>query len=353
MADPRFFKRAGPFSLGDLAGRIEAELADGSDGVKQVEDVAPLDRASGVEISFLDNPKYVPAFKETGAGACIVHPRFASDAPSGVALLLSHQPYRSYALAAQIFYPDSVKAEDTFGNAGEVSPAAHIHASAKLGDNVTIEPGAVVSAGAEIGSGTVIASNAVIARNVTVGRNCYIGSGATLSHAHVGDRVLIHPGVQVGQDGFGFAMGLPTHEKIPQLGRVIIQDDVEIGANSTIDRGAGPDTIIGAGTKIDNLVQIGHNVMIGQGCIIVAQCGLAGSSSLGDYVAFGARVGLAGHVKIGDGVQIAARSSIIHNIPAGERWGGTPAKPVREWQREMAAIKRLGKAGFKKASSEN
>ncbi len=352
MADPRFFKRAGPFSLAELASRIEGELAEGETGELKVADVAPLDRAGTGEISFLDNPKYLPAFKETTAAACIIHPRFKEQAPDGVALVLSHQPYRSYALAAQAFYPESVRAEDTYGDAGQVAAGAHVHPTARLGENVTVEPGAGVSAGVEIGSGCVIASNAVIARNVTVGRNCYIGSSVTISHAHIGDRVLIHPGVQIGQDGFGFAMGLPTHEKIPQLGRVIIQDDVEIGANSTIDRGAGPDTIIGAGTKIDNLVQIGHNVTMGQGCIIVAQCGLSGSSSLGDYVAFGARAGLAGHIKIGDGVQVAARSSIIHDIPAGERWGGTPAKPVREWQRELAAIKRLGKAGFKKTSTE-
>ena len=308
MADPRFFKRAGPFSLAELASRIEGELAEGETGELKVADVAPLDRAGTGEISFLDNPKYLPAFKETTAAACIIHPRFKEQAPDGVTLVLSHQPYRSYALAAQAFYPESVRAEDTYGDAGQVAAGAHVHPTARLGENVTVEPGAVVSAGVEIGSGCVIASNAVIARNVTVGRNCYI--------------------------------------------RVIIQDDVEIGANYTIDRGAGPDTIIGAGTKIDNLVQIGHNVTMGQGCIIVAQCGLSGSSSLGDYVAFGARAGLAGHIKIGDGVQVAARSSIIHDIPAGERWGGTPAKPVREWQRELAAIKRLGKAGFKKTSTE-
>ena len=265
-----------------------------------------------------------------------------------MALLLSDQPYRSYALAAQAFYPDSVRSSDTYGEPGKICEGAHVHSSARLGDEVTVEPGAVVSAGAEIGSGTVIASGAIIGKNVTIGRNSYIGPAASVAFAHVGDRVIIHAGVRIGQDGFGFAMGLPTHEKIPQLGRVIIQDDVEVGANTTIDRGAGPDTIIGAGTKIDNLVQIGHNVVIGQGCIIVAQCGISGSTELGDYVALGARAGLIGHLKIGDGVQIAGRSSVIHNIPAGARWGGTPAKPVREWQRELIAIQRLGKTANQK-----
>ncbi len=348
MADPRFFQREGPFTLADLASRIDAEVAEGADPRLKITDVAPLDSAQKGELSFLDNPKYIRAFEATNAGACIVAARFLEQAPKGLTLLVSHQPYRSYALAAQAFYPGSVRPLDTFGEAGTVCEGAHIHASAQIGQGVTIEPGAVVSAGTEIGDGAVISSAAVVAKNVTVGRDSYIGPGASISFAHIGDRVIIHPGVRIGQDGFGFAMGLPSHEKIPQLGRVIIQDDVEIGANSTIDRGAGPDTIIGAGTKIDNLVQIGHNVVIGQGCVIVAQCGIAGSTIVGDYVSLGARAAILGHLKIGDGVEVAGRSSVIHNIPAGERWGGTPAKPVREWQRELIAVQRLGRNAIKK-----
>ena len=352
MADLRFFKKEGPFSLGDLASRIEATVHKGSDETVSIVDVAPLDSAGPDEIAFLDNPKYVAAFEATKASACIVGSKFVDKAPAGVALLVSDQPYRSYALAAQCFYPASCRLSDTFGEGSTVSSAAHIHPSAKIGDGATIEPGAVVSSECEIGSGAVIASCAVVTKGTTVGRDSFIGPGATVAYAHIGDRVIIHPGVRIGQDGFGFAMGLPTHEKIPQLGRVIVQDDVEVGANTTIDRGAGPDTIIGAGTKIDNLVQIGHNVVVGQGCIIVAQCGLAGSGEFGDYVALGARVGTIGHIKIGDGVQIAARSSVIHDIPAGQRWGGTPAKPVREWQRELIALQRMAKDyGKKKGSS--
>lgn len=347
MADSRFFHREGPFSLNELAGRIDARVAEGTDGEQSFSDVAPLDRATAEQVSFLDNPKYVGAFKESKAGAAIVAPKFADQAPAGMALLISDQPYRSYALAAQAFYPASVKAAPTFGEAGSISPAAHVHDSAKIGDGVTIEPGAVVSENCEIGAGAVIASNAVLSKGVTVGARSYIGPGASVAFAHVGDDVLIHAGVCIGQDGFGFAMGLPTHEKIPQLGRVIIQDNVELGANSTVDRGAGPDTVIGAGTKIDNLVQIGHNVQIGQGCIIVSQSGISGSVEIGDFVALGARAGVAGHLKIGDGAQLASRSSLIHDIPAGEKWGGTPAQPVRAWQRELIAIKKLGQAARK------
>lgn len=349
MADLRFFRKEGPFSLSELASRIEAEVAGGADPSLSIDDVAPLDVAGSGEVSFLDNPKYVPAFEKTNAAACIIARKFENQAPKGISLLLSDQPYRSYALAAQAFYPDSVRSTDTFGEPNSICDGAHVHRTAEIADGATIEPGAVVSANVQIGTGTVIASGAVIAKNVTIGRNSYIGPTASVAFAHIGDRVIIHAGVRIGQDGFGFAMGLPTHEKIPQLGRVIVQDDVEIGANTTIDRGSGPDTMIGAGTKIDNLVQIGHNVLIGQGCVIVAQSGISGSSEIGDYVALGARAGLIGHIKIGDGAQIAGRSSVIHDVPPGARWGGTPAKPVREWQREVIAVQRLGKdAGRKK-----
>jgi UDP-3-O-[3-hydroxymyristoyl] glucosamine N-acyltransferase len=204
---------------------------------------------------------------------------------------------------------------------------------------------AIVGREARIGAGTTIAAGAVVGYRVFVGRNCYVGPGATVTHALIGDRVILHAGARIGQDGFGYAMSGEGHYKVPQVGRVIIGDDVEIGANSTIDRGFLMDTVIGEGTKIDNLVQIAHNVVIGCHCVIVSQSGIAGSAQLGDFVIMGAHSGVVEHVKIGDGAQIAGMAHVKDDVVAGARMGGTPARPFREWAREVAAIKQLGKNG--------
>jgi UDP-3-O-[3-hydroxymyristoyl] glucosamine N-acyltransferase len=335
MEHPGFFERAGPFSLEAVAAAANAKPADGSDLGLMLNDVRPLDAASSGDLSFVDNPKYLPALAATGASACLIAPKFAGQAPGATTCLLTPEPYRAFARALLLFYPDGLKPK------AAVAAGSPIHPSALLEPGVTVEVGAVIGPEARIGEGTTIAAGSVIGYRVHIGRNCYIGPNATVTHALIGNQVTIHAGTAIGQDGFGFAMGKAGHLKVPQIGRVIIQDGVEIGANSTVDRGALRDTVIGEGTKIDNLVQIGHNVVIGRHCIIVAQTGISGSAQLGDFVALGGQVGVVGHVKIGARAQIAASSNVRGDVPAGVRWGGTPAKPVRLWFRELTLLQRL------------
>lgn len=336
MADPRFFVNAGPFPIGELARRCGAELAAGADAAKRITDVAPLDTAGPDHVSFLDNRKYVEVFVGSRAGACIVHPSMAGRAPAGMALLIAPDPYRSYAQVARSFYP--LPPPEPW-----ISPRATVDDEASLGQGCRVEPGAVIEAGAEIGVRCHIGPNAVIGAGVVLGDDCIVGAGASVSHALIGDRVTIYAGGRIGQDGFGYAMGPQGHLKVPQLGRVIVGDDVEIGANATIDRGAGPDTVIGAGSKIDNLVQIGHNVQLGRGCVIVSQAGISGSTRLDDFVALGGQAGLTGHLKIGAGARIAAQAGVMRDVEAGATVVGAPAIPASEFFRQVAALARLAR----------
>jgi UDP-3-O-[3-hydroxymyristoyl] glucosamine N-acyltransferase len=339
MQHPGFFERAGPFSVEAMASRLGTELAGEADPSQQLRDIRSLESASPGDLSFLDNRKYLPLFETTKATACLVSPRFAAKAPKSLLCLLTPDPYRAFAKALRLFYPDAAHPRTAPMPAGP--GAASIDPSALLEDGVEVEPGAVIGPEARIGRGSRIAAGSVIGFRVHIGRDCYVGPNAVLLHCLTGDRVTVHSGAAIGQDGFGFAMGASGHLKVPQIGRVIIQDDVEIGANTTIDRGALRDTIIGEGTKIDNLVQIGHNVVIGRHCIIVAQTGISGSVELGDLVALGGKVGVEGHVKIGRGAQIAATSIVRGDVPPGARWGGIPAKPIRLWFREMTLLRQM------------
>jgi UDP-3-O-[3-hydroxymyristoyl] glucosamine N-acyltransferase len=336
MADPRYFQRAGPYSLAALAERTGARLSDGADGGRLIEDVAPLETATAVDVTFLDNRKYVDVFERSAAGAAFVAEALASRAPGGMALLISSDPYKAFARAAQAFYPAPAVVPGR-------APTAVIDATASVPEDCRIGPYVVIEAQARLGRRCEIGANTVIGPGVHIGDDCRIAANVTLSHCHVGARVVLHPGVRIGQAGFGFAPDAAGPVKIPQLGRVVVGDDVDIGANTTIDRGSGHDTVIGPGTMIDNLVQIGHNVVLGRGCILAGQVGISGSTKLGDFVMVGGQAGLAGHLNIGTGARIGAQAGLMRDVPPGTSVIGAPAVPLPEFWRQIAAINRLAK----------
>ncbi len=332
-----FWAPAGPFALSELAAYAGAEIPErfSAKAATPIKAVKALDDAGSDDLSFFENRKYLAALKETRAAAVFVALSFAERVPECTVPLISKDPYRSFAKSLELFFPDA--GHPKVGSAG----SGLADASAKIEDGAIIEAGAMIGPEAQIGRGTRIAAGAVVGFRVAIGRDCFVGPGASVTHALIGNRVIVHAGARIGQDGFGFAMGPSGHYKVRQIGRVIIQDGVEIGANTTIDRGALKDTVIGEGTKLDNLVQIAHNVVIGRHCVIAAQTGISGSTVLEDFVAMGGQCGTVGHIRIGAGAQIAAQSGISCDIPRGEVWGGYPAKPITSWKREVALLKQL------------
>lgn len=352
MSDPAFFPLPQPLSLDEVIALSGARLGNtGQVPEIQVRSVSTLSDAGPDDLVFFDTQRYLPDFQRTRAGVCITLEKFAGQAPEGVVVLVSARPAQAFVAVTRHLFPCALRPQSVFGHRG-VAPGACIHPTARLEDGVTIDPGVVIGPDVEIGSGSVICANAVIGAHVRIGRECAIGAGASLLHALVGNRVIVYPGARIGQDGFGYQPSPRGHLKVPQLGRVVLQDDVEIGACSTIDRGALRDTVIGEGTKIDNLVQIAHNVVIGRHCIVVSQTGISGSCTLGDFVMLGGQVGMVGHITIGDGAQIAASSNVKDDVPPGVRWGGSPAKPVRDWFREITTLKNLAQASAKRSGEE-
>jgi UDP-3-O-[3-hydroxymyristoyl] glucosamine N-acyltransferase len=336
--DPRFYPPAGPFTLEQLAEISGATaITKAADG-KAFTDVAALDDADAGTVSFLDNRRYVDQFYATKAGCCIVAQMFADQGPAETSLLVSDVPYLAYAKIAAAFHPNS---DSTFCPSGDDEA---VHPLAKIGAGTTLGLGAVIGPNAKIGENCVIGPNVYIGDAVTVGDNCRIGPSVSIRFSIIGNNVSLFAGVRLGEPGFGFAVSPSGAVTVPQVGRVIIEDGVEIGSNATIDRGAGPDTVIGAGTRIDNLVQIGHNVQIGKGCIIVAQSGIAGSTVIGNGVQMGGQVGIAGHLTIGDGAKIAAQSGIMRDIAPGATVAGSPSVPAKQYFRQVAALLRLAGA---------
>lgn len=336
MADPQFFKPPIPLSLKDIAALGGAELRAVDENM-MIADVAPLQTATSSHLSFLDNKKYLDHFKASRAGACFVSPENADQAPKGMALLVTPQPYKAYALTAQKFYPEPTW-KKTY-----IAKNAFIHPTAEIGANCIIDHNVYIGHDVKIGANTWLKPNVVVGHGVEIGSNTVIGSNVSLSYCKIGSGVRILNGVRIGQEGFGFAIDPAGHIPVPQLGRVIVGDRVWIGANTTVDRGAGPDTVIGDGCMIDNLVQIGHNVKIGRHVVIVAQVGISGSAEIEDYVVLAGQAGVAGHLKIGRGARVAAQSGILKEVPAGAEVMGSPAVPLKDFFRQVAMLSKISR----------
>lgn len=335
MPDPRFFQGLAPRCVGELSGLIGGEVVRGGD--RLIHGVAPVAGAGPVEVTFLSDRRLAPALAESRAGCAVVRPEAVEAVPPGMAAVVSRSPQAWWAAAANLLVRPIALDE-------LIDPR-----EACEDDSVVVEPGVVIGAGVRIGRGTRVGANTVIGPGVQIGRDCQIGPNVSLAFALVGDAVKLSAGVRIGEAGFGAAASDTGPVDVPQLGRAIIQDRVTIGANSCVDRGAFDDTVVGEGTKIDNLVMVAHNARIGRNCLMAAFTGVSGSVVVGDGVMFGGRAGVGDHITIGAGARIAAGGGVLQNVPAGETWSGYPAKPLRQFLREavwlskQASVKGRGK----------
>jgi UDP-3-O-[3-hydroxymyristoyl] glucosamine N-acyltransferase len=340
MPDSRFYEALGPVSAAELAALTGSTLMDPALGDRAIEGVAPLGRAGAREIGFLSDSRHRAELAQSAAGALFIREGDAQAAPAGCALLISSDPLAAYARAARRLHgprrhPDG--------------PA--IHPQAEIEPTAVLAAGVAVGPGARVGAGTTIGPNSVIGPGVAIGRDCRIGANVSIGFALIGDRVEVFSGAVIGEAGFGVGGHGGDLIDIPQLGRVVIQDDVTIGALTCIDRGAWEDTSIGEHTKIDNLVQIAHNVRVGRNCLMAAQVGISGSVTIGDGVMFGGRAAVADHLEIGAGAKLAGTAGVMRNVPPGEVWCGTPARPIREFMRETAWLIRA--AGNRKGGAKD
>lgn len=319
MPDPRFFETLAPLTVAEISARTGAELVRGGDTV--ITSVAPLATAGPQSVTFLSDRKLASLLAKTEAGCVIVHPGSVDAAPTGAAVLSTREPQATWARVSALLHCP-------------IALDRTISSEAAEDETVVLEPGVVVGPGARIGSGTRIGANTVIGPGVQIGRGCAVGPNVSIGFALIGDRVKIMAGARIGEAGFGAAPSALGPVDVPQLGRVIIQDGVTVGANSCIDRGAYADTVIGENTKIDNLVMIAHNCVIGRNGLLAAHTGISGSVTVGDNVMFGGKAGIGDHLTIGDGARIAGGAGVLADVPAGETWSGYPAKPLRQSLRE-------------------
>lgn len=336
MADARFFHRAGPFVLSDIATLIGAEPLLPDDEAMSINDIATLESAEADHISVFSDARYLDALAPSRAGAIIISRKLAHHAAPSRRLIYVSDPRRAYAQVGRLFYPPRALAPGMHAN-------AHVHPSACIGAGTQIDAGAVIGRDVDVGERCHIGANVVIGDGVLIGDDCRIGANCSISHALIGHRVEIETCVTIGSQGFGFVPGPAGLERMLQLGRVVIEENVKIGANCAIDRGATEDTVIGAGSVLDNLVHIAHNVRLGRHCVICAQVGIAGSTVVGDGVMMGGQTGVADHLTIGRGAQIAAKSGVMRDVAPGLVMGGFPAVPIKDWHRQTVGITRLSR----------
>lgn len=316
-----------------IARLVGGELA--GDGAAAVASIAPLDRARGDQLSFCGSARYGPLMESSAAGVVLVSPEMAATPSSARARIMVAKPHDALLSLIPRLYraPDRVPG---------IHPTAVIGAGAALGEAPSIGPYAVVEAGAVLGDRVTIGAHSVIGSGARLGHDTQIYAGVTIyARAQLGQRVIVQSGARIGSDGFGYVFRDGHHEKIPHVGGCILEDDVEVGANSTIDRGSIDDTVVGAGTKLDNLVHIGHNVRVGKLCLLMAQVGVAGSVRIEDGAILAGQVGVSGHHTIGKGATLAAQAGVFGDIPAGETWSGYPARPHKEALRAQAALFKL------------
>ena len=329
MPDPRFFDSLPALSVAELAERVGGELVRGGD--RQVSAVAPLGSAGSGDVAFMGDRKFVVALGQTRAGCVILPAAALGAAPADAAVVVSDEPQAAWARASMLLH--------------RAIPLAGIdQAAAAEDETVVFEPGVVIGPGARIGRGTRIGANSVIGPGVQIGRDCHIGFNVSIGFALIGDRVRLLSGARIGEAGFGAARSRTGPVDVPQLGRVILQDGVTVGANSCIDRGAYDDTVVGENTKIDNLVMIAHNCVIGRNCLMAAHTGISGSCIVGDNVIFGGQAGISDHIRIGEGARVAGGAGVLADIPAGETWSGYPAKPLRQSLREAVWLAKQASA---------